>query len=109
MSKINLVLIGIVLLLVGAGSSYALTMSGDHNEAYLKETAEMMKDDSKMMKEMSEMMKENGTMMNELGVKYNDMELTAEGKVSVEKSAKLDKMGKEMLTRGAKLMEMMNN
>ena len=107
MSKINLVLIGIVLLLVGAGSSYALTMSGNHNEAYLKETAEMMKDDSKMMKEMYEMMKMNGEMMGMKGTQYNDAELTTAGKTFVDKSKKMGEMGEEMVKRSGKLMEMM--
>lgn len=107
MNKVNLILIGVVLFLVGAGSGYAMNMSGDHDEAYLKETAEMMKDDSTMMKEMYEMASMSGKMMQEKGTQYNDSDLTAKGKTAVEKSAKLDEMSKEMMTRGEKLMKMM--
>ena len=107
MNKVNLILIGFVLLLVGAGGGYAMSMSGSHDEAYLKETAEMMKDDSTMMKEMYEMVRMNGKMMEEKGAQYSDSDLSANGKTVVEKSAKLDKMSKEMMTRGDKLMGMM--
>lgn len=107
MSKVNLILIGLVLLLVGAGGGYAMTVPGNHDEAYLKETAEMMKDDSEMMKEMYDMMKMNGKMMEEKGMQYNDGDLTASGKSSVEKSVKMDEMSKEMIERSGKLMKMM--
>jgi len=62
--------------------------------------------DAKMMKEMSEMMIKSGMMIDEKGTKYNDTDLTAEGKVFLEKSKKMGEMGGEMVERGKKLMEM---
>ena len=106
MSKINLVLVGFIVLLAGVGIGYTMTMSGSHDEAYLKETAVMMKDDSVMMKEMSVMIMMNGKMMEDKGTQYNDMDLTAIGKTATEKATKLDEMSKEMVKRGEKMMEM---
>lgn len=108
MNKINSILIGIILLLAGAGIGYTMSMSDGHDEEYLKDTAKMMKDeDSVMMKEMYDLMTMNGKMMQEKGTQYNDSELTSTGKTAVEKAVKLDEMSKEMVKRGDKLMGMM--
>ncbi len=107
MSKTNLVLAFVIVLIVGALGGYTFGMSGGHDEDYIKESAEMMQSDSKMMKEMGEIMGKGGVMMEERGVKYNDVELTAEGKVYADKSKELLKESEEMMTRGNKMMDMM--
>lgn len=107
MNKLNLALIGLILFLAGVGGGYAMSMSSGHDEAYLKETAEMMGDDSKMMKEMYEMMSMNAKMMQEKGTKYNDAELSSSGKTAAEKAGKLDEMSKEMQKRSEKLIEIL--
>lgn len=107
MNKINLILIGFIVLLAGAGGGYTMAMSDGHDQGYLKETANMMKDDSVMMKEMYEMMAMNGKMMQEKGTKYNDSDLVASGKTVTEKVIKLDEMSKKMMERGNKMMKMM--
>ncbi len=107
MNKTNIILIVLIALIVGSLGGYVLASSDDHDEGYIKETAEMMKDDAEMMKEVAEMMNKSGMMMNELGVKYNDSELTAEGKAAVDEARKLQTGSEEMEKRGSKMMEMM--
>lgn len=106
MNKTNLILLFVVVLVAGAIGGYSLGMSGGHDTAYLKDTANMMSDDAKMMTEMSEMMSKDGMMMTELGAKYNNADLTAEAKVAAEKSKKLSEMGVEMVKRSNELLKM---